>query len=521
MRVHLVVPAGFEERPSGGNVYDARVRAGLVVLGWDVVTHEVEPTGPLPELPSDALVLVDGLVASGAGGLTGTARTIPLVHMLFGTPGERELLRSAPAVVTTSDWTRRWLVEHHGLDFARVHVAVPGVDVADPVPGTQAGGELLCVAGVLPAKGHDVLLSALAGLTDLDWRCTLVGALDLDEDFVDELHKAAADSGIGERVAFAGALPHDDVRAAYAAADLVVLPSRAETYGMVVTEALAHGLPVGALVLADSLVVSWAAEELLRGGAVVVPLVHMAFETPGERDLLRAAPAVVATSEWSRRRLVEHDRLDADRVHVAVPGVDMADPVTGSPTGGELLCVASVIPGKGQDVLLAALAGLADLDWRCTLVGPADLDVDFVDALHKTAADTGIADRVVFAGALARRDLAAAYAGADLLVLPSRGETYAMVVTEALAHGLPVVASAVGGVPEALGHGDDGSVPGLLVRPDDPTALAAALRRWLEDPHRRRRLGRSAGLRRLTLPTWSQTSARVAAALESSLEAVR
>ncbi len=65
-----------------------------------------------------------------------------------------------------------------------------------------------------------------------------------------------------------------------------------------------------------------------------------------------------------------------------------------------------------------------------------------------------------------------------------------MVVTEALAHGLPVVASAVGGVPEALGHGDDGSTPGLLVRPDDPAALAGALRRWLEDPRRRRRLRR-------------------------------
>ena len=278
------------------------------------------------------------------------------------------------------------------------------------------------------------------------------------------------------------------------------------------------GVPDGAVVLVDSLVASWAADDLLAVAQRVrlVPLVHMAFETPGERDLLAASSAVVTTSGWSRRWLFEHYRLDAHRLHVAVPGVEVADPVPGTEAGSELLCVASVLPAKGHDVLLAALAAISDLDWRCRLVGPLDLDPDFVDELHKSAADTGTADRVVFAGPLAHDEVRTAYAGADLLVLPSRAESYGMVVTEALAHGLPVVASAVGGVPEALGHGDDGSTPGLLVRPGDPDALAGALRRWLEDPRRRRRLRRSAGLRRLTLPTWSRTTAQVAAALEAA-----
>jgi glycosyltransferase involved in cell wall biosynthesis len=277
-------------------------------------------------------------------------------------------------------------------------------------------------------------------------------------------------------------------------------------------------VPDGATVLVDSLVVSWAAEPLLAETARLrlVPLVHMAFESPGERELLAASAAVVTTSGWSRRWLLEQYRLDADRLHVAVPGVEVADPVPGSEAGGALLCVASVLPAKGHDVLLAALAVLTDLEWRCTLVGPLDLDPDFVDELHKSAADTGIADRVVFAGALPHDEMRAAYAGADALVLPSRAESYGMVVTEALAHALPVIASAVGGVPEALGHADDGSTPGLLVRPGDPDALAGALRRWLEDPRRRHRLRRSAGLRRLTLPTWSRTTAQVAAALEAA-----
>ena len=85
-----------------------------------------------------------------------------------------------------------------------------------------------------------------------------------------------------------------------------------------------------------------------------------------------------------------------------------------------------------------------------------------------------------------------------------------MVVTEALARGLPVVASEVGGVPEALGHGADGTRPGLLVPPDDPAALGDALRSWLEDADLRRRLRRAARERRASLRAWSTTTSEVA-----------
>jgi glycosyltransferase involved in cell wall biosynthesis len=281
--------------------------------------------------------------------------------------------------------------------------------------------------------------------------------------------------------------------------------------------AVVRALPDSSVVLVDSLVASWAADALLAEAARLrlVALVHMTFDSPGERELLAACSVVVTTSAWSRRRLAEHHRLDAARIHVAAPGVDMADPAPGTKAGGELLCVGSVVAAKGHDVLLAALGTLADLDWRCTLVGPLDLEPDFVDELHKAAADSGIADRLAFTGARPHDGVQAAYAGADLLVLSSRGESYGMVVTEALAHGLPVVATSVGGVPEALGHGEDGSTPGILVRQEDADALAAGLRRWLEDPRRRRRLRRSARQRRLTLSTWSRTTAQRTEALEA------
>ena len=86
-----------------------------------------------------------------------------------------------------------------------------------------------------------------------------------------------------------------------------------------------------------------------------------------------------------------------------------------------------------------------------------------------------------FLGPRTGADLDRSYAAADLMVLASRAETYGMVVTEALARGLPVVAAEVGGLTEALGHGADGIRPGLLVAPNDPGALGAALRAWLGD----------------------------------------
>ena len=120
-------------------------------------------------------------------------------------------------------------------------------------------------------------------------------------------------------------------------------------------------------------------------------------------------------------------------------------------------------------------------------------------------------------GALHGADLEGAYAAADLLVLPSHVETYGMVVTEALAHGLPVVATAVGGLPEALGEdlgGPDDGRPGLLVPPGRPEELADTLRSWLTDGDLRERLRRRALRRRLRLSPWSRTVEDVSAVLD-------
>jgi glycosyltransferase involved in cell wall biosynthesis len=146
-------------------------------------------------------------------------------------------------------------------------------------------------------------------------------------------------------------------------------------------------------------------------------------------------------------------------------------------------------------------------------VGCLVRDPAFADGVRRTTQSKGLGDRVRFAGPRTGRELDRAYATADLLLLASHAETYGMVVTEALARGLPVLATEVGGVTEALGHGEDGIRPGLLVPPGDPAALGAALRAWLGDAELRGRLRRAARERRASLCGWPVTTSVVAGVL--------
>jgi glycosyltransferase involved in cell wall biosynthesis len=273
------------------------------------------------------------------------------------------------------------------------------------------------------------------------------------------------------------------------------------------------GIPDGAVVLLDGLVASPAPEVLVPESdrLRLVALVHMPLGDAREGAVLSAASAVITTSAWARRTLLELYSLPGGRVHVAEPGADAADLAPGTATDGALIAVAAVIPGKGHDVLLEALAMLdGGPHWHCLCVGSLERDPAFAERLRHRVVDDGLDGRVRFSGPQTEADLARSYGAADVLVLPSRAETYGMVITEALARGLPVVAAEVGGVPEALGHGADGTRPGLLVPPDDPAALRDALRTWLENADLRGRLRRAARERRASLAPWSTTTSLVA-----------
>jgi glycosyltransferase involved in cell wall biosynthesis len=268
-------------------------------------------------------------------------------------------------------------------------------------------------------------------------------------------------------------------------------------------------LPDGATVLVDGLLASGAAAVLPHESSRLrlMVLLHMPVGPDrGEELVLASAAAVVTTSGWSRDRL--HDWYALRHVDVARPGVDRPELAVGhDDTGGTaLLCVAAVHPGKGLDLLLEALAALGDRAWTLTCVGSLEVDPSHVAALQTQVYARSWERRVLFTGPMSAAALGTAYDVADLLVLPSRAESYGMVVTEALAHGLPVLVTAVGGVPEALGgHGPAGTLPGLLVPPEDPAALSTALRAWLDDPSLRRRLGALAAGHHAALRPWDAT----------------
>ena len=292
-----------------------------------------------------------------------------------------------------------------------------------------------------------------------------------------------------------------------------------------------RNLPDGTVVLLDGLVACGVPEvvEPEAHRLRLVVLVHMlladetgrAPEVAADLDAreartLHAASAVVTTSPWQARRLVHHHNLPADRVHAVVPGVDSAPLATGM--GGRLLCVASVTPHKGQDVLAEALGQLTDLPWTCECVGSVTRDPGFVADVRARIERLGLTDRMVLAGPKA--DMNASYAQADLLVLPSHGETYGMVITEALARGVPVAVTAAQAGPETLGQAPDGSVPGMLITPDDPADLASALRRFLTEPDFRQRLRAAALARRTTLTSWDTTARQLATILDQVAGAV-
>jgi glycosyltransferase involved in cell wall biosynthesis len=293
-------------------------------------------------------------------------------------------------------------------------------------------------------------------------------------------------------------------------------------------------IPDRATVLIDGLIASAVPEVLLphAGRLRLVALVHMplgdqpplsdqADDTRDrERAVLSAATVVVTTSEWTRRRLENLYGLQPEHLRVCRPGAERAAIAPGTADGGALLCVAAIIPGKGHDVLIHALATVADLAWNCVCVGTVDRDADFVAAIGRQVKRLGLDSRIALTGTRTGDELADMYAAADLAVLASRAETYGMALTEALAHGLPVIASSVGGVPEAVGLDDTGRVPGILCPPEDPLVFGQALRTWLSDPRLRSRLRQGARERRATLDGWDATVSTLADVLAEVLAEV-
>jgi glycosyltransferase involved in cell wall biosynthesis len=231
-----------------------------------------------------------------------------------------------------------------------------------------------------------------------------------------------------------------------------------------------------------------------------------------ETAALAHARAVVATSERTARDLAGWG-VTPDRIVVVEPGTERAPLARGSASASapvSILCVATLTPRKGHDLLLDALASLTAHAWRLVCVGSAERSAPTASGLRAQAARLGLTDRIDWRGELPDDSLAAAFDAADLFVLPARHEGYGMAVAEALARGLPVVATRTGAVPELVGDG-----AGLLVPPDDVDALTAALGRMLADPATRARHAAGAARVRERLPSWRDACAALGRALRA------
>ena len=269
--VHFAIPGDLAS-PTGGYGYDRAVMAQLPGQGWHVV-HVPLPAGyPFPDaaarattsaalaaLPDGALVMVDGLafgaMAAEAAAQAARLRLVALVHHPLAdetgtsaadaaalTRSETAALGHAHAVICTSQTTADRLVTGFGVPPDRITVAVPGTArVARVVPRADGPVRLLSVGSISVRKGHDVLIAALAALADLDWRLRIVGYL-ANAALGRALAAQIAAAGLTGRITLAG--PVADVGAEYRSADLFVLATRHEGYGMAFAEALAHGLPV-------------------------------------------------------------------------------------------------------------------------------------------------------------------------------------------------------------------------------------------------------------------------------------
>jgi glycosyltransferase involved in cell wall biosynthesis len=230
-----------------------------------------------------------------------------------------------------------------------------------------------------------------------------------------------------------------------------------------------------------------------------------------ERAALAAVQGVVVTSAATARLVASDYGVPTERIVVARPGSDPALMSQGSQDGVvRLLSVGAIVPRKGFDVLISALATLTDLSWRLTIAGDRTRDRNAAARLDADIARHALGDRIAAPGAVSPQRLAALYAEADVFVLASHFEGYGMAYAEAVAHGLPVIGTSAGAIPD--------TVPpdaGLLVDPGDSFALAKALRRVIGDAGLRRRLASAARAAAPQLPTWRHSGEIFARALEA------
>ena len=296
-------------------------------------------------------------------------------------------------------------------------------------------------------------------------------------------------------------------------------------------ERLLDALPAGRPVAVDGLAYAVLPDAMARlaARAPLVALIHhpLALETgldaatvaalaASERAALAAAHGIVVTSPATAGILAADFGVPRAAIAVAVPGTDRMSPARGSGGPGvHLLAVGSIIPRKGHVELVEALAALPSGDWTLDIVGDPRLDPAEAARLEDTIRRTALMARVELTGPVVRDTLATLYDHADVFVLNSYYEGYGMAYAEAIAHGLPVIGTTGGAIPDTLGDA------AILVPPGGGPALTAALRRMIEDPDDRAALAAKARAAAARLPEWADTVGIFAGVVEAAVQKAR
>ena len=279
MHITLIVPAPFDTI-SGGYEYDRRMVAGLRAAGHAVEIAELSGSFPLTDaravaaarvawadLPPDTHAVIDGLALPAFAGLgdaiAARPRTAGLIHHATSLETglaetdrndlgniERHLFQRLGRLIANSETTADSLSGEFGVPRDRIAIVNPGTDPAPRSTGSGGPGSastachIVSIGTLIPRKGHDVLLRALARLFDLDWHLTIAGSPTADPVHADGLAALAEELNITKHVTFAGETTGAALEALWNAADLFALATHYEGYGMVVAEALKRGLPV-------------------------------------------------------------------------------------------------------------------------------------------------------------------------------------------------------------------------------------------------------------------------------------
>lgn len=233
-----------------------------------------------------------------------------------------------------------------------------------------------------------------------------------------------------------------------------------------------------------------------------------------ERKALRAATGVVVTSEFTATRLSNYD-VPPGRIRTVLPGTEPVQPADGPLPGSppRLICVATVTPRKGHDVLIAALDKLRDLEWTCVCAGSLKRDPSYAESVLEKVEAAELTNRIQFVGEQDATNIHHLYRFSSIFVLASYFEGYGMALTEALAYGLPVVSTTGGAIPFTVPK-----EASILVEPGDAVSFADAIRSLLEDSDLHSSLTNGARRHATRLPDWNQAVCSFAAAVDQLTE---